>query len=111
MIAHRLSTIVAADRILVLEDGRIVESGRHDDLLRAGGLYTDLYRTQLDTPDGRARLPTRGDTLPGMNRTTRRICALGALLCAVGALAVIVAVLWNNWAPLLGALRPRAAWR
>ncbi len=38
-----------------------------------------------------------------MNRTTRRICALGALLCAVGALAVIVAVLWNNWAPLLGA--------
>jgi ATP-binding cassette, subfamily B, bacterial len=48
VIAHRLSTIVAADRILVLEDGRIIESGRHDDLLRAGGLYTDLYRTQVD---------------------------------------------------------------
>jgi ATP-binding cassette, subfamily B, bacterial len=50
VIAHRLSTIVAADRILVLEDGRIIESGRHEDLLRAGGLYTDLYRTQVDQP-------------------------------------------------------------
>jgi ATP-binding cassette subfamily B protein len=50
VIAHRLSTIVAADRILVLEDGRIIESGRHDELLRAGGLYTDLYRTQLESP-------------------------------------------------------------
>jgi ATP-binding cassette, subfamily B, bacterial len=50
VIAHRLSTIVAADRILVVEDGRIIESGRHDELLRAGGLYTDLYRTQLESP-------------------------------------------------------------
>ncbi len=47
VIAHRLSTIVAADRILVLEDGRIAEEGRHEDLLEAGGLYADLYRTQL----------------------------------------------------------------
>jgi ATP-binding cassette, subfamily B, bacterial len=48
VIAHRLSTIVAADRILVLEGGRIIESGRHDELLRAGGLYTDLYQTQVE---------------------------------------------------------------
>jgi ATP-binding cassette subfamily B protein len=50
VIAHRLSTIVAADRILVIDDGRVVASGRHDDLLRAGGLYADLYRTQIDHP-------------------------------------------------------------
>jgi diacylglycerol kinase family enzyme len=37
-----------------------------------------------------------------VNRTTRRICALGALVCAAGAIAVAIAVLWNNWAPLLG---------
>ena len=48
VIAHRLSTIVAADRIIVIDDGKIVEQGRHEELLRAGGLYADLYRTQLD---------------------------------------------------------------
>ena len=48
VIAHRLSTIVAADRILVMDEGRIVETGGHTELLRAGGLYADLYRTQLD---------------------------------------------------------------
>jgi ATP-binding cassette subfamily B protein len=53
VIAHRLSTIVAADRILVVDDGRIVESGRHEELLRAGGLYTDLYRTQVDSQAAR----------------------------------------------------------
>jgi ATP-binding cassette, subfamily B, bacterial len=47
VIAHRLSTIVNADRILVLDDGEIVEEGRHEELLDRGGLYADLYRTQL----------------------------------------------------------------
>ncbi len=47
VIAHRLSTVREADRILVVEAGRIVERGRHADLLAAGGLYADLYNTQF----------------------------------------------------------------
>jgi ABC-type multidrug transport system fused ATPase/permease subunit len=49
VIAHRLSTIRSADRILVLEDGRIIERGRHEDLLAADGRYAELYRTQFAT--------------------------------------------------------------
>lgn len=48
VIAHRLSTILAADKILVMEDGQLVEQGTHDDLLAAGGLYAELYKTQFD---------------------------------------------------------------
>ena len=47
VIAHRLSTIMHADRILVIEDGAIVESGRHEELLRKGGRYASFYRLQL----------------------------------------------------------------
>jgi ATP-binding cassette subfamily B protein len=48
VIAHRLSTIVAADRIIVIADGRIVEEGKHAELMAREDLYADLYRTQLD---------------------------------------------------------------
>ncbi len=47
LIAHRLSTILAADEILVVRDGSIVERGKHDDLVNAGGTYAELYRTQF----------------------------------------------------------------
>jgi ATP-binding cassette subfamily B protein len=49
VIAHRLSTVRAADMILVLESGRIVEQGRHEELLERDELYADLYRTQFDS--------------------------------------------------------------
>lgn len=53
VIAHRLSTILAADQILVMDRGRIVESGTHDALLAQGGLYATLYETQFrkDQPE------------------------------------------------------------
>ena len=47
LIAHRLSTILAADEILVVKDGEIVERGTHEDLVDAGGVYTELYETQF----------------------------------------------------------------
>ena len=60
VIAHRLSTVREADMILVLDHGRIVERGRHDELLAAGGQYAELYRIQFerqehgdpDSPEG-----------------------------------------------------------
>ncbi|MBO7356080.1 MAG: ABC transporter ATP-binding protein [Lachnospiraceae bacterium] len=59
LIAHRLSTILAADEILVVKDGEIVERGTHKDLVGRGGVYTELYETQFskafadDKEDGR----------------------------------------------------------
>lgn len=50
VIAHRLSTVRAADLILVVESGRIVERGTHEELLTAGGRYAELYRTQFQEP-------------------------------------------------------------
>jgi ATP-binding cassette subfamily B protein len=53
VIAHRLSTIRSADQILVVDEGRIVESGTHAELLALGGRYADLYRTQFAVGEGR----------------------------------------------------------
>ena len=47
LIAHRLSTILAADEILVVKEGRIVERGQHAELVKQGGVYTELYETQF----------------------------------------------------------------
>jgi ATP-binding cassette subfamily B protein len=51
VIAHRLSTVRNADQILVIEEGRIVQRGTHEELLASGGLYSDLYLTQFATQE------------------------------------------------------------
>jgi ATP-binding cassette subfamily B protein len=50
-IAHRLHTVSHADRIFVVEDGRVVESGRHDELRRKGGRYASFYTLQLEAQE------------------------------------------------------------
>jgi ATP-binding cassette subfamily B protein len=57
VIAHRLSTIREADQILVIDGGRVRERGRHDELLAAGGLYAELYRTQFARQEPAALAP------------------------------------------------------
>jgi ABC-type multidrug transport system fused ATPase/permease subunit len=54
IIAHRLSTIKSADRIVALAEGRIVEEGRHDDLLRADGEYRRLHELQFSQVESSA---------------------------------------------------------
>jgi ATP-binding cassette subfamily B protein len=56
VIAHRLSTIRAADQILVIEEGRVLERGTHNELLAAGGRYEELYRTQFADTDADAKV-------------------------------------------------------
>jgi ATP-binding cassette, subfamily B, bacterial len=55
VIAHRLSTVREADQILVIESGQVVESGTHEELLAAGGLYADLYLTQFKHQEDQER--------------------------------------------------------
>jgi len=62
VIAHRLSTVRAADRIAVVESGRIVEQGTHAELLAARGRYADLHRTQFSEPETEVTCPMPGCT-------------------------------------------------
>lgn len=62
VIAHRLSTVQRADRILVVSGGRIVEEGRHEELVALGGVYTRLHRMQFDIDQGlEAMTPQAGE--------------------------------------------------
>ena len=64
-IAHRLSTVVDADQIVVLEKGRVVERGTHNELLLADGVYAQMWRRQLETREAQARIDAAaGDDRP-----------------------------------------------
>lgn len=64
VIAHRLSTVRDADMIVVVDGGRVVETGRHDELLAAGGLYAELYHTQFRDQE-KAPSPVAPSSLAG----------------------------------------------
>ena len=64
MIAHRLSTIRRADQILVVEDGRIVERGTHEELYDLRGRYCDLYTRQHGVEANLFLAPGEGDKVP-----------------------------------------------
>ena len=57
LISHRVAAIKDADQIVVLDQGRVVARGTHEELLAQGGTYSELYRTQLDTEDARVSSP------------------------------------------------------
>ncbi|MFL9827844.1 ABCB family ABC transporter ATP-binding protein/permease [Rhodoplanes sp. SY1] len=72
VIAHRLSTIVAADEIIVLDKGRIVERGTHAALLAAGGLYASMWNRQREAEEAREKLAQTGEAEEGLPEAPNR---------------------------------------
>ncbi|MFD2181219.1 ABCB family ABC transporter ATP-binding protein/permease [Rhodoplanes azumiensis] len=72
VIAHRLSTIVAADEIIVLDKGRIVERGTHAALLAAGGLYASMWNRQREAEEAREKLAQTGEAEDGAPEAPNR---------------------------------------
>jgi len=73
VIAHRLSTIIAADEIIVLDKGMIVERGTHQQLLAAGGLYASMWNRQREAEAARERLALAGEEEITPNRNPPEI--------------------------------------
>ncbi|RTL51272.1 MAG: ABC transporter ATP-binding protein/permease [Bradyrhizobiaceae bacterium] len=73
VIAHRLSTIVAADEIIVLDQGRIVERGTHAQLLTAGGLYASMWNRQREAQEAREKLAMMADEDVALNRNPPQV--------------------------------------
>ncbi len=65
LIAHRLTTAMRADRIVVIDEGQVVESGPHDDLVRLGGRYAEMYATWMSHSEGGAEVDTLPPAPPG----------------------------------------------
>ena len=84
VIAHRMSTIQNADRILVLDQGRLVESGTHAELLARGGVYSQLQATQAAEPRPSVTVESQAAIYRGLTKQTRPAQSRIAVTCAAG---------------------------
>jgi ATP-binding cassette, subfamily B, heavy metal transporter len=88
VIAHRLSTIVAADEIIVLDQGVIVERGTHQALLAKRGLYASMWNRQREAEAAREKLAEIGDEVIAPNRNPPTVEEVAVEDVAVGDVAV-----------------------